>query len=119
MTSERPIPADIKTFGARVRYLRKLRGFSQGALAKLVGISQPSISDLENDVSKEPSAPTLLRMAAVLQANPEWMLNGKGHPLTVEVSDTAAKNEMASLFAAMTPEQQAAMLSTARVLVSK
>lgn len=107
------------TIGARIRYLRKLRGLSQRDLAKLVGISQPSISDLEGDVSKEPSAQTLLRMAAVMDANPSWIMDGTGDPLQVEFSEDQAANEMVALMGQMTSDTKAALLAAARVMAKK
>ena len=37
-----------KSFGTRVRYLRKLAGFSQEELAELTGLSPKTISYIEN-----------------------------------------------------------------------
>lgn len=68
-------------FGARVKSLRKARGLTQGELARAIGIKQPSLSELEQGESKEPSAATLLAVARALQVSAEWLYTGIGNPL--------------------------------------
>jgi transcriptional regulator with XRE-family HTH domain len=80
----------LRTCGARIRYWRKERGYTnQGNFAKLLKIAQPSLSELENLESKEPSASTLVRAAIVLRLRPEYLLWGDGEP---ELSAVAAQS---------------------------
>ena len=61
---------DLRSIGERIRWLRKEQGMLQGTLAKKAGFSQASLSQVESGLSKSPSAPVLLRIAAALNANP-------------------------------------------------
>jgi transcriptional regulator with XRE-family HTH domain len=68
-----------KTFGERLRLAREERGYRrrQGEFAKLLGIRQPSLSELESGESKEPSGPVLLKAAELLGIDPWLLLTGK------------------------------------------
>ncbi|WP_246556394.1 cupin domain-containing protein [Desulfonema magnum] len=57
-------PIDL---GMRLKALRMLRGFSQRELAKLVGVTSSSISQVESNLIY-PSLPALIKMAEVLSA---------------------------------------------------
>lgn len=51
--------------GTRLKTLRTMRGFSQKAFAKLVGVTSSSISQVESNLIY-PSLPALIRMAEIL-----------------------------------------------------
>lgn len=68
------------TIGDRIRYLRELRQMKQVELATECGLTQAALSNLETDPTRKPSSPTLLKIADVLEANPEWILTGVGEP---------------------------------------
>lgn len=78
MRSARPLRKMISGLGGRLREARKLRRFSQLALAKATGLKQPSISELESGETKEISGPTLIAVCAALRIRPEWLVTGKG-----------------------------------------
>jgi transcriptional regulator with XRE-family HTH domain len=78
MTGMADIPK-FSTFGARLRFWREKRGFArQGDLATALGISQPTLSELEKGHSKEPSASVLLKAADVLGLRAKYLLTGEG-----------------------------------------
>lgn len=52
--------------GKKIARLREERGWSQAQLASKVSLSQPTISDLENQVTQDPGFETLSRVAAAL-----------------------------------------------------
>ena len=54
--------------GARLKILRTKRGVSQSELAKLVGVTPSTISQVESSLI-HPSLPALLKMAEVLEVN--------------------------------------------------
>lgn len=56
------------TFGAALRYLRQRAGLTQAQLGDLAGIDQSNISDIERGEILRPTADTLGRIAAALQA---------------------------------------------------
>lgn len=66
----------MASVGERVKERRIELGLKQGALAKRVGLSQTTISDLENN----PTVKTreVARLAAVLGVSALWLADGKG-----------------------------------------
>ena len=52
--------------GKKIRLLREEKGLSLNGLAEEATISKAYLSQLENDVSKQPSAEILLKIAAAL-----------------------------------------------------
>lgn len=87
----------------------------QAALAKRIGLSGTAVSKIESGKSKAPSAATLMKIAAVFEANPEWIMRGVGHPY--ELQTTASRSDMDSVFSKLTPEHQAAILAAAKALL--
>ncbi len=71
---------NLLSIGDRIRYLMELRRIKQTELAALAGVTQPAISNLVTDSSRQPSAPTLLAIAEALRASPQWILDGVGDP---------------------------------------
>lgn len=67
--------ANMSTFGERLKQARKDKGLSQSALAKLVGVKQPTIAELENE-GKGSSKASLL--ARALGVSALWLSEGKG-----------------------------------------
>lgn len=83
--------------GHRLKTARKLRGLTQQELAKLSGVKQASISDLERGESKSYRGTTLVSIAQSLKVRPDWLETGKGQmdgtqpPLPIE-ADRVARN---------------------------
>jgi transcriptional regulator with XRE-family HTH domain len=67
-----------KSLGARVRTLRKARGWSQEQLAKVAGggIDQTMISRIENRAEYEPGVFTVARIAHALGVQVDAVLQG-------------------------------------------
>ena len=74
------------SIGQRIKHARKQIGISQAELAQKVGIKQPTLSDLENDMSK--GTTKLASIAKVLRVRPYWLETGKG-PNDAETADNA------------------------------
>lgn len=68
---------DAATFGDRVAAAREARGYSQGDLARKLGVKQHTIEGWEDDLS-EPRASRLNLMAGCLNVSLMWLLNGEG-----------------------------------------
>lgn len=56
--------------GQRIKYYRKLRGFTQAELAEYIGKSRPIINKYENGTVEDISVITLEKIAKKLQVNP-------------------------------------------------
>jgi transcriptional regulator with XRE-family HTH domain len=85
-----------KYLGHRLRQWRKsipLKGYQ---LAKMIGISQGSLSDIENCKSL-PSADTIAKLYQHTNLNIIWLLTGKGSiikPQNIPGEETAVDNEL-------------------------
>ena len=104
------------TIGQRIRLARDAAGFNQGELAKRIGIKQASLSDLENGLSKAPSAKVLLDMADVLKVSPRWIIDGEDGELKVA---NPQEHQLLDLFRNLSDEQKAAMIGTLNALKTK
>jgi len=74
----------MTSIGARVRALRKKRGFSQVELATLVGITQGSLSLIETNKTEVPAGETLAALCRVLKTTPDFLIAGAGDPDSIE-----------------------------------
>lgn len=63
-----------KTFGARVREVRKEKGMTQEQLAEAAGLHPTFISNVERGY-RVPSLPTVLRLATGLRVNPSQLVD--------------------------------------------
>jgi len=64
----------LNTVGARVRYIRRKRRYTQKALASKVFISQPTLSRIECESIAEEAV--LFRIASELDVNVAWLHYG-------------------------------------------
>lgn len=62
------------TIGTRVQTLRKAKGLSGAELARQVGISQPSLVQIEQGRTKSLKATTLHKFCEVLHTTPDFLL---------------------------------------------
>jgi transcriptional regulator with XRE-family HTH domain len=67
----------MDSIGARIKYLREARGWSQERLAQEARVSKSFISEVEND-RRNPSAEKLLDIATVLGASLDFIMKGEG-----------------------------------------
>ncbi|MFN3480996.1 MAG: helix-turn-helix domain-containing protein [Thermodesulfovibrionales bacterium] len=65
------------SIGNRIRQYRKAEGLTVRAFAKLVGISQGSLSDIENG-KWVPSGAVIASLVQKTDINPMWLLTGQG-----------------------------------------
>ena len=91
----------------------------QTELAEKVGITQAAVSNIATTASRKPSAPTLLRMAATLQASAEWMMTGEGHPFEINVVGKRAEKDLLDAFRHMDEQAQSALLAAAKAMTNK
>ena len=80
-----------KNLGTRLRQWRKTLPLKSFQLAKLIKISQGSLSDIENNKSL-PSADTITKLYLYTDLNIIWLLLGKG-PMTRDSSAASDLDE--------------------------
>ena len=66
-----------KTFGGRVRLLRKKIYGGQAGFASALGCHQNTLSRYENDI-REPKADVIQKICEVTRASEKWLLRGEG-----------------------------------------
>ena len=104
------------TIGDRIRWLIEARGYTQVELAAKMGITQAAVSNWLTGASRKPNAPSLLRLAAALDANPHWVITGEGDPFQMQVVGKKAEEELLKAFREMDPQAQAALIAAAHAM---
>jgi transcriptional regulator with XRE-family HTH domain len=104
------------TIGDRLRFLLEARGYTQVGLAAKIGLTQSAISNIVTNASRKPSAPTLLKLAAALQANPDWIITGKGDPFEINVIGQQSEQELLKAFREMDDHAKAALIAAAKAM---
>ena len=68
---------DAATFGDRLAAAREVRGMTQKALARRIGVALKTLEGWENDM-REPRANKLQMVAGLLDVSMSWLLTGEG-----------------------------------------
>lgn len=74
----------MTTIGSRIKALRLKRGLKQDALAAMAGITQGSLSLIENDRTEVPAGDTVAGLCRALRTTPEFIIAGAGDPDSIE-----------------------------------
>lgn len=107
------------SIGDRLRWLLEHRNMKQTELAEQIGTTQAAVSNIVTTASRRPSAPTLLRMAAALQASADWIITGDGHPFEINVIGKRAEKDLLEAFRHMDAQAQNALLAAAKAMTAK
>jgi transcriptional regulator with XRE-family HTH domain len=75
----------MDSIGARIKYLREAKSWTQERLAQEAGVSKSFISEVEND-RRNPSAEKLLSIASVLGASLDFIMTGKTEGMPEETT---------------------------------
>ena len=81
--------------GDKVRYAREQFGWTTQMLADKSGLSQPYISEIENN-NKAPSTKSLMRIASALNVPGEFLLRNDVKTLSEMEIESAVKNKIDS-----------------------
>lgn len=101
--------------GGRIKARRKELGLTQVQLARLCGITQSSLSDLENGESIMPKSETLMRLSKALAVSQAWIMTGQEGEL--EMLTTQEESHIKAL-RGMTAEQRQAVYTLVETLTS-
>ena len=108
--------AKSASIGERIRWLIEARGYKQVELAEKMDLTQASISNWITGASRKPSAPSLLKLAAALECNPQWIIDGTGDPWQMSAIDSKSEQELLNAFRNMEPQAQAALIAAAHAM---
>jgi transcriptional regulator with XRE-family HTH domain len=92
---------------------------TQIQLGAKAGVDQTAVSKLELGQSKQPEATTLLRLAKALEANPAWILTGKGDPFAVNALPIEIQERILRDFSKLDEEARAVFLSLLQVMANR
>lgn len=106
----------MPTLGARVKALRVSARLSQPALAKLVGISQSAISQIEQGHTQTLRGEVLAGLCAHLHVSPDYLLGTKHAAKMTEPSEF--EGEALLLFRKLDRDRQADAILMLRGLAS-
>ncbi len=76
--------------GQRIREYRKKKGLKLIELAKLIGISHGSLSDIENEKT-DPKTETLLKLVRHTDINLAWLFTGQGPMVWIDYPNEVAE----------------------------
>lgn len=109
-------PFEKLTIGDRLRFLIEARGYTQVELAAKIGLTQAAISNIVTNSSRKPSAPTLLKLAAALQANPDWIMTGQGEPFQMNTIGVKSEQDLIEAFRQLDDQAKAALIAAAKAM---
>jgi len=105
----------MDTIGSRIKARRKKLGLTQVDLAVAIGIKQPSLSDIENNVTQDMAATTLAGLCRELRVTPEYVVFGIGPDEDENLAIQEA--ELLYILRMMPPESRDQLVNTARSFV--
>jgi transcriptional regulator with XRE-family HTH domain len=103
--------------GERITRCRKDRGLTQKELAKRLGVTQPVVSNYENDVIRIP-ADVVIQLAAILQVSADELLGLKGSDTAKGIQNRRLNRRLAAI-EKLGKRDQEALLRTIDAFVSK
>lgn len=108
---------DGAKIGERIARFRKDRGLTQKELADRLGVSQPVVSDYENDVIRIP-ADVVIELAEVLQVSGDELLGLKGSDTSKGIQNRRLNRRLIAI-EKLDKRDQEALLRTIDAFVSK
>ena len=102
----------MPTLGSRIAALREARGLTQHQLARLIGVSQPSLSNIEADKTKKLRGDTLAGLCRALAVHPDALLRDSPEPETQEA--ILFESELLSIWRRLTADDRGHLMAVAR-----
>ncbi len=105
----------MPSIASRVQVLRAARRISQAALAKEVGVAQPTIANIERGRTLEIKGWVLEALATALNTTPAFILEGDAAQGAVD--DAATQAELIGIWKKLPADHKETLLQTARGLL--
>jgi transcriptional regulator with XRE-family HTH domain len=93
---------DHDAFRARLALARDLAGLTSRELSTLIGASPVTVGNLEQGVSRNPNADTVIALARTLGVSLDWLLIGRGRSPSRERVQAATHRAMGKRLRHMT-----------------
>lgn len=106
--------ARMNTIGSRIKALRLKRGLKQEALAEAAGITQGSLSLIENDKTEVPAGRTLDGLCRALRTTPDFIIAGAGDPDSIDAA--MQEHELVYTWRGLPEQARALLLEQARAI---
>lgn len=117
LVGKQPESAKVASVGQRVRAARDAAGLSQAALARLAGISGPSIAELEAGTNETPTSSLIAGLAKALGVTREWLQDGSGEP-PAALQGKDVHKELEAIFQALDDTNKSVLLAIAQTLLT-
>lgn len=104
----------MTAMGDRINELREQKGYKQAELAKKVGISGPSLSEIENGHTKALKDHTLFGLCRHLSTTADYILYGDSAQAGIALA--AMEAELLFTIRSISPEKRVALMEYARFL---
>ncbi len=102
--------------GDRIREVREHLGLKPSEFARRIGISQPSLWDLEHGETKHPAAETLHRMHERLRVNPDYIMRGRGNKFIEHIEEQLEEQTLLSMFRELEADKRDAVMTMIKAL---
>lgn len=109
---------ESQSLGMRIAQLRKDRGLTQAELAERLGVSQPVVSDYENDVIRLP-ADVVVQLAAVFAVSADEILGLKSEALKLSAVKNRRLLRQVQAVDQLSKRDQQALLRTIEAFLGK
>ncbi len=97
----RHLITNVMTIAERLKHAREKRDLTQQQLAKIAGVTQSTIANIENGIRQKPRA--IISIAKALAVDPGWLESGKGqaYPSNVTEAERSSSTSSTSIQAAL------------------
>ena len=107
----------MQTPGQRIKLARERAGyFNQGEFAKLVGLRQSTLSEIETGETKLPNAKAALMMCELTGVSLRWIIYGEDGEITIP---TKEEQELLNKLRSVDDHAKAALMEMAKALPTK
>lgn len=93
-----------ENMSARLYRLRTSKGMSQAAVAKLIGVTRSTISQLESGLTKGPKPAHLIALAKVLDTTVDYLVHGAAGAVPA-MKETVVRESEAQYLVPLSPEE--------------
>lgn len=104
------------TVGERIRLAREELQLKPSAFARGIGMKQPSLWDLENGETKNPSAESLQRMKEAYGINPDYIMRERGPKFLANIERHLEAQTLMSMIDELDDENRKRALDLIRMM---